>query len=104
MPSYAAAGRGCSGGRRHCEDWRSQWRGSEVFFAAISSLKQEVGNFGSHFSVDDNGSMVLAEARGRPRGRGGGEGADSVKSDGEMVEKGLDFGILTFLREATSLG
>ena len=48
--------------------------------------------------------MVLVEARGRPGDRGEGEGADSVKSDGEMVEERLDIGILTSSREATSLG
>ena len=48
--------------------------------------------------------MVLVEDRGRPGDRGGGEGADSVKSDGEVVEKRLDSGILTSVRGSPSLG
>ena len=72
--------------------------------AAIPSLKQELKKFGCYFTFDDSSGMVLVEARGRPGDRGEGEGADSVKSDGEMVEERLDIGILTSSREATSLG
>ena len=54
--------------------------------AVIPSLKHELKNFGFHLTFDDSSGMVLAEAGGRGRG----EGADSVKSDGDVVEKRLE--------------
>ena len=60
--------------------------------------------FGFHFIFDDSGGVVLVEAGGRPRDRGGSEGVDRVKFDMEMVDKRLGFGIFTFIREATRPG
>ena len=68
--------------------------------AAMPGLKHELRNFSFHFTFDDSSGMVLAEAR----GRGVGEGADSVKSDEEVVEKRLNSGILTSVRGSTGLG
>ena len=48
--------------------------------------------------------MVPTEAQGRPGGRGGNEGDDSIKSDREVVEKRLASGILTSITGSTSLG
>ena len=58
--------------------------------AALPSLKQELKKFGFHFTFDDSSGIVLVEARGRPGYRSGGEGVDTIKIEGEMVEKRLD--------------